>query len=53
MTAVRTKSELVKWRSGERIDYYGIIAGDIEGKKELRREGFLVADINDFILQPL
>ena len=53
LTALRTKSELVKWRSGERGDYYGIIAGDIEGKEELRREGFLVADINDFIPQPL
>ena len=53
LTALRTKSELVKWRSGERGDYYGIIAGDIEGKEELRREGFLVADINDCIPQPL
>lgn len=48
LNALRDKAELVNWHSGMRTDYYGIIAEGIEGKEELRKQGFLIYNIKDF-----
>jgi len=41
------KAGLVKWRNAERKEHYGIVARSIEGKEELRAEGYLVFDLDD------
>jgi len=51
LNALRDKAELVNWRvkGEERRDYYGIVAGGIEGKEELCKQGFLVYDIDELL----
>ncbi len=46
LNALMDKAKLVDWQiKGEgRQEYYGIIAGSIEGKEELRNQGFMVYD---------
>ena len=40
------KAGLVKWRNGGRKEHYGIVAKSIEGKEELKAEGYLVFDLD-------
>ena len=46
--ALRSKAVLVNWHCGERKEDQGIIAVDIEGEEELRKQGFLVYGLADF-----
>ncbi|OYT40912.1 MAG: hypothetical protein B6U86_03370 [Candidatus Altiarchaeales archaeon ex4484_43] len=45
---LRRKSEIVNWNSGERKEYYGLIAKKINGKEKLRKDGCLCYDLEDF-----
>ncbi|MDI6885753.1 MAG: ATP-binding protein [archaeon] len=51
LNALRDKAELVNWhvKGEERREYYGTVAASIEGKEELRRQGFLVYGIDELL----
>lgn len=42
------KAKSVQWNNDSRKEYFGIVAKKIEGKDDLRGEGFVVFDIDDF-----
>ena len=44
---LKEKSRHVKWFEKERKNHFGIIAKEIKGKNRLRRDGFLVYDLED------
>jgi AAA+ ATPase superfamily predicted ATPase len=43
------KARLVEWRRDERRDRYGIIARGIEGKRDLRRKGFIAMELHELL----
>ena len=45
---LKEKSKHVDWRNGSRIEKFGLIGKKIKGKKELRAQGYLVWDLDDF-----
>jgi len=47
---LKEKSGYVEWHKKEKTEQYGIIARhiDIEDKKDLRNNGYLVYDLDDF-----
>lgn len=47
--ALRDNAKLVEWhvKGGDKRAYYGIIAESIEGKEELRSQGFRVYDLEE------
>ncbi|MCD4768203.1 MAG: ATP-binding protein [Methanosarcinales archaeon] len=51
LNKLKEKSMAVKWNPEEMKEYFGIIAKRIEGKDALREKGFLVFDLDDFILE--
>jgi len=50
LTALKQKAAYVEWQNHGRRETYGIIAKKISGKEELRKEGFLAFDLEDFQL---
>lgn len=42
------KADFVKWRNTQRKEQYGLIAKKIENKEDLRKNGFLVYDLDDW-----
>jgi hypothetical protein len=46
---LKKKTGFVMWNKGERTEYYGLVAKRIEGKDVLRKKGFMVFDLDDFI----
>ena len=47
ISALKVKSTFMEWHKGDRKEKYGIIAKRIESKEILRREGYLVFDLED------
>ncbi len=49
LNALRDKAKLVDWhvKAEDKQEHYGIIAESIEGKEELRNQGFMVYDLED------
>ena len=47
---LKEKSGYVEWHKKERTEQYGIVARhiEIEDKKDLRNNGYLVYDLDDF-----
>ncbi len=45
---LKEKTPYVKWFNKQRKEQYGLIAKKIENKKDLRKEGFLVYDLEDW-----
>jgi len=45
---LKEKSLSVKWQNKKRIEYFGLIAKNIENKKDLRNKHYLVYDLEDF-----
>jgi AAA+ ATPase superfamily predicted ATPase len=45
---LKEKSKHVKWHSGSRSEYYGIIAKEMAGKENLRKGGVVAFDLDDF-----
>ena len=45
---LKEKTPHVKWFNKQRKEHYGLIAKKIENKKDLRKEGFLVYDLEDW-----
>ena len=41
------KSAYVDWHKGVRTEYFGVFAKKIEGKDDLRKEGFFAFDLED------
>jgi len=51
LNKLKEKSMAIKWNPGGRKEYLGIIAKRIERKDALREKGFLVFDLDDFVLK--
>jgi len=45
---LKANAEYVKWFNDKRKEKYGIIARKIEGKNDLRKEGFFAYDLDDW-----
>ena len=45
---LQEKAGFVEWFNKQRQEHYGVIAKKIEDKEDLRKEGFLVYDLEDF-----
>ena len=45
---LKKKSNSVSWSKNKRIEYFGIVAKKIEGKEKLKRNGYIVFDLDDF-----
>ena len=45
---LKEKTMYVKWFNDIRKEHYGVIAKEIENKEDLRKESFLVYDLEDF-----
>lgn len=45
---LKEKTPNVKWHNKQRKEYYGLIAKKIENKNILRKDGFLIYDLDDF-----
>lgn len=45
---LKGKSKSVDWNLYDRKEWFGLIAKNIEGKNRLRKEGFVVFDLDDF-----
>jgi len=45
--SLKEKSRHFRWNDDERIEYFGVMAKNIQGKEELRRGGFVAFDLND------
>jgi hypothetical protein len=50
LTDLRQKSECVRWKSRCRKEHFGIFAKMLENKENLRKEGYLAYDLDDFAL---
>lgn len=48
LAELKVKSVEVDWNTQKRKEYFGIVAREIEDKEVLRKDGFLVFDLNDF-----
>jgi len=45
---LKEKSKFVDWNLNKRKEFFGLIGKKIENKKDLRKEGFLIFDLEDF-----
>ncbi len=45
---LRIKSSAVDWNNGKRAERFGLIAKQIENKENLKKDGFLAFDLQDF-----
>ncbi len=45
---LKEKSKYVDWNTNKEKEYFGLIAKKIENKAELRKEGFIIFDLDDF-----
>ena len=45
--ALQEKAGAVRWRNDDRTEQFALVAKRVEGKDELRREGYLVCDLED------
>ncbi len=43
--AVKENAESVEWNTSERLEHFGIIAKQLEGKEKLRSQGYLAYDL--------
>ena len=50
---LQEKAGFVEWFNEQRQEHYGVIAKKIENKEDLKKEGFLVYDLEDFDKQNL
>jgi len=48
LSSLIAKAESMDWRTGERNEYYGIIARKIDCKEEFRDRGYVAFDLEDF-----
>lgn len=48
LNELKEKSKFVEWNNKKRKEYFGIIAKNIENKENLKKEGYLVFDLDDF-----
>jgi hypothetical protein len=48
LIVVRDFSDNLSWSKNKRIEYFGIVAKKIEGKEKLKRNGYIVFDLDDF-----
>ncbi|MEA1943853.1 MAG: ATP-binding protein [Euryarchaeota archaeon] len=44
---LKKKSEYVDWNKGDKVEYFGLIAKRLDGKRELREAGYLCYDLLD------
>jgi AAA+ ATPase superfamily predicted ATPase len=49
LAVLKDKSGFVKWNNDMRKAYFGLIAKKVEGKDGLRKKGFVVFDLDDFV----
>ena len=49
---LKERSRSVKWHSGDRKEFFGIIAKRINGKEKLRGDGLFCYDLEDLETQP-
>jgi len=47
LAGLKEKSEFVDWNKGERKEHFGLIGKRVEGKEELKDEGYLCYDLED------
>ena len=47
LVKLKEKSKFVQWNDNKRREYFGIAAKKVEGKAELRKQGFVVLDLDD------
>lgn len=45
---LKGKAKFVQWRNDDRKEHFGIMAKRIDGKSELKKEGFVAIDLADF-----
>ncbi|MBR1368007.1 hypothetical protein RJ53_00260 [Methanocalculus chunghsingensis] len=50
IAALREKAEYVQWRDGDRKERYALVARKIDGKEQLRDEGYHVIDLEEITL---
>jgi len=48
LAELKGKSEFVRWNNNTRIEYFGIIAKNIQNKEKLRKDGIMAFDLADF-----
>ena len=47
LAALEEKAGKVRWRNANRTEHFALVAKGIEGKEELREDGYLIADLED------
>jgi len=47
LAALREKASLLRWQNESRNERFALVAKSIEGKEDLREDGYLVADLED------
>jgi len=47
LAALREKASMVRWRNESRNERFALVAKSIEGKEDLREDGYLVFDLED------
>ncbi|HWR25846.1 MAG TPA: ATP-binding protein [Methanosarcina sp.] len=48
LKTLEKKAPLVKWKNETRKEIFGLLAREVEGKKDLHEKGYLVFDLEDF-----
>ena len=48
LEGLKRKTGFVHWNNEVRKEYFGLVAKKIEGKEEIRKEGFFIFDLDDF-----
>ena len=51
LVALQEKAGAVRWNNEERAERFALVAKRVEGKDELRQEGYLVCDLEDIAIQ--
>ena len=44
---LKEKAKSIPWRREERKEHYGVVAREIEGKEDLRTQGYTAYDLGD------
>ncbi|NLA99865.1 MAG: ATP-binding protein, partial [Methanomicrobiales archaeon] len=47
LAALQEKASMVRWRNESRNERFALVAKSIDGKEDLREDGYLVADLED------
>ncbi len=50
LVALQDKAGAVRWKNDERTEQFALVAKRVEGKDELRKEGYLVCDLEDIAI---